>query len=179
MKVLLALLATLVGIAMVGGGVYGIVKGGDDDDEPSSTSSAEASTPATLENISPSKGECDDVARRDPRLAHLDDLRLQATDAETGIARADLICNGGTVVLIVRMQGLRETETTKFLAWLYNDRSDAKQVGTVIGSDRKAFGSVTIGSEVDTTRYESLVFSSVPFGEFEDRPRRIVFRAPL
>ena len=45
--VLLALLATIVGAAMIGGGIYGLVKGDDDDDKASAATTAASSAPAT------------------------------------------------------------------------------------------------------------------------------------
>jgi hypothetical protein len=38
---------------------------------------------------------------------------------------------------------------------------------------------VTIGPGIDTTKYDSLVITRVKFGETEERPRKIVFRAAL
>ena len=175
----LAVLATLVGLALVVVGIYGLVKGDDDDDKPSTATSAPAGATPTFPDISPSAGECDQVAERDPRLAKLDDLDLRRTDSETGSAQVNLICNGGTVVLTMQLANLKAAKTTSYNAWLYNSGSDAEHVGLVIGSDHRALGSVTIGPETDTTRYGSLVLTRVPFGEQEERPRRIVFRARL
>ena len=178
--VLLALLGTILGAAMIAGGIYGLITGDDDDEKKKP---AAATTPApfvpAVPDISPSAGECDAVAKRDPRLAKLDDLKLRRTGDETGTVESDLICNGTTVVLTVRMTGLKATETTKYFAWLSKDGDRVEQVGTLIGSDGRGFGSVTIGPQVDSTRYDEMLLTRVPFGEQEDRPRKVVFRAPL
>jgi hypothetical protein len=174
----LALIASVVGLAMVAGGVYGIVNDSHDDKKSPTTSSSPDATPIVT-GLTPSAGECDQVARRDPRMAHLDGLRLERTGGETGTVEADLICNGDTVVLPMQLSGLKETDTTAYFAWLYASPRRSKQVGTLIGSDGRGFGSVTIGPDVDTTKYDSLVITRVPFGQTETRPRKIVFRAPL
>lgn len=180
-SVLLALLATIVGAGMVGGGVYGLIKGDDDDDKSSSTTSTSVSVPSFTPppNISPTSDECAQVEERDLRMADFDDRRFKRTDAETGSMRVDLICNGDTIVLTADLNGLKEKDTTTYFAWLYNSRKDAEQVGTLIGSDGKGIGSITIGPDVDTTAYAQMVITRVPFGQQEDRPRRIVFRTPL
>jgi hypothetical protein len=177
-SVLLALLGTILGAAMIAGGIYGLVKG-DDDEEKSASTPAPAPFVPAAPRISPSLSRCDAVAKRDPRLAKLDDLKLRRTGDETGEVESDLICNGTTVVLSVRMTGLKATETTKYYAWLSKDGDRVDQVGTLLGNDGRAFGSVTIGPEVDTTRYDDLLITRVPFGEDEKRPRTVVFRAPL
>ena len=179
---LLALLATLVGAAMVGGGVYGVIKdvGGDDSSSSTSTSvSVPSFTPPSTPSISPSVDECAQVESRDPRLAKFDNRRFDRTADETGNLRTDLICNGDTVVLSVEMDNLKEKDTTTYFAWLYKNRRRAEQVGTLIGSDGMGFGSITIGPQYDTTKYDELVITRVPFGQQEERPRKIVFRTPL
>jgi hypothetical protein len=182
MKVLTgSLIATLVGLAMVGGGIYGLVKSVSDDNN--AKSSTTASSPAFVTRITTgiprTVGECDQVARRDPRLAHLDGLRLARSGDETGSVHVDLICSGDTVVLPMQLDGLKGTETTTYFAWLYTNRRRAEQVGTLIGSEGRGIGSVTIGPSVSTTKYDSLVITRVPFGQTEERPRKIVFRARL
>lgn len=179
-SVLFSLLASIVGLAMVTGGIFGVVndvKG--DDKKPSTRSAVEFSTPVVPGEITPSAGECDQVAKRDARLAHLDNLALERTGDETGSVQTDLICNGDTVVLSMRLSGLKAKETTTYFAWLYRGRRRAEQVGTLIGSDGGGIGSVTMGPTVDTTKYDSLVITRVPFGQTESRPRTIVFRAEL
>jgi len=135
-------------------------------------------TPVTP-NISPTADECAQVKERDPRLAELDDREFDATGDETGTMRADLICNGDTVVLSVDTKGLKEKDTTTYFAWLYKSRRRAEQVGTIIGSDGRGFGSITMGIEADSTKYDSIVITRVPFGQTEERPRKIAFRTPL
>jgi|tagenome__1003787_1003787.scaffolds.fasta_scaffold19836251_2 hypothetical protein len=177
--VLWSLLATVIGIAMVAGGVYGVVKDvSGDDDASAATTTSIGFTPAGPD-ISPSSNECAQVEERDLRLADLDDRRFERSGDETGRMTVDLICNGDTVVLTARMEGLKEKDTAKYFAWLYETRRDAKQVGTLLGSGGTALGAITIGPEVDTTAYRELVITRVPFGEQERRPRKIVFRTEL
>ena len=180
-SVLLALLATIVGAGMVAGGVYGVIEDVSGDEDGGSSTSAKVSIPSFTPppNISPSSNECAQVEERDLRMAQFDDRQFKRTDSETGSMRVDLICNGDTVVLTADLKGLKEKDTTTYFAWLYNSRNDAEQVGTLIGSDGRAFGSITIGPDVDTTAYDQMVITRVPFGQREDRPRKIVFRTPL
>jgi hypothetical protein len=178
-----ALLATLVGLAMIAGGVYGIAKGGDDDkkDKTPSPSSTFSFTPPAVATApsEPQILQCSDVADRDPRLAHLDQVDLEPVGRATGSAEIDEICNGDTVVLTVRIKGIREEETASYNAWLYRSRKRAEQVGTMIATGGAAFGSVTISPGVRTTKYDELVISRVRFGQTEDRPGKIVFRGSL
>ena len=176
----LALLGTILGAAMIAGGIYGLVTGDDDDEKPASTTArVPAPVVPTLPEIDRDARRCAAVVERDPRLAKLDGLKLRRTGGETGTVDSDLICNGSTVVLIVRMTGLKATDTTKYFAWLSKDGDRAEQVGTVLGKDGRGGGAITIGPEVDTTRYDELLLTRVPFGEQEERPRKVVFRAPL
>lgn len=178
--VLLALLATVVGAAMVGGGVYGVIKdvSGDDNSSSKSSSAPTFSIPE-IPSTSSSFDECEALRERDARLPELDGRRFKRTGGETGTFQVSLICSGDTAVLSVRANGLKEQDTTTYYAWLFRSRRKAKQVGTLIGSGGSAIGSITIAPNVKSGRYEELVITQVPFGEDERRPRKIVFRTPL
>jgi len=178
--VLLALLATVVGAGMVGGGVYGVIKdvSGDDDSSSSSATTPSVSFPQ-IPSTSSSFDECEALRERDARLPELEDRRFRRSGGETGTFQVQLICSGDTAVLSVRAEGLKEQDTTTYYAWLFRSRRQAKQVGTLIGSNGTAVGSITIGPDKNTRRYGELVITQVPFGEDERRPRKIVFRTPL
>ena len=181
--VLLALLATIVGAGMVAGGVYGVIKDVSDDDDASASASVPSFTPPTSftppSTIGSSSDECADIRERDARLPELAEREFARAGGETGDARVDLICNGDTLVLSIEMEGLKEKKTSSYYAWLYRSRKRAKQVGTMIGSDGRGFGSITMGSDVRTRGYDQIVITRVPFGQPEERPRKIVFRTHL
>jgi hypothetical protein len=175
---LLAILATLVGVAMVGGGIYGIVKDTEDDDDSSTT----ISTPV-IPDIESSVGtdfeRCAEASARDSRLGSIDNVVMRPAGGETGDVTIRQICNGETVVLQFNLEGLRTKETSSYHVWFYKGKRRARQVGSLIGSDGRAFGSATITTDVDTQRYDFLVISQVDFGQSENRPRRIRFRGTL
>ena len=178
--VLLALLATVVGAGMVAGGVYGVIEdvSGDDDSTSASTATPAVSIPQ-IPSASSGFDECEALRERDARLPELDGRRFKRSGGATGSFQVQLICSGDTAVLSVRASGLREQDTMTYYAWLFRSRRQAKQVGTLIGSSGSAIGSITIGPDKDSRRYDELVITQVPFGEDETRPRKIVFRTPL
>jgi hypothetical protein len=173
--VLLALLATLAGLLMVGGGVYGLVQ--EDDDEPASRT---ATVPAFPElPASPAvPGSCDTAAKRDPRLGDIRTLALSPAGRETGSAELTVICNGEAVVLAIRLEGLRNKESSSYHVWVAAGRS-GKQIGTLLGSGGDGFGSVTIGPELDTSAYERVVITRTDFGVEQRRPRGVIFSGGL
>src|SRR4051794_22952119 len=88
-----ALLATLVGIAMVAGGVYGLVAGGEDDNK--TDVSAKVAVPSTSPDFS-SIGAVDDCSDVDPRLADRKELNVLAAQGGGGGTIAAR-CGGDTV----------------------------------------------------------------------------------
>src|SRR4051812_11649074 len=90
---LLSLLATLVGVAMVGGGIWGLVGSVSDDD----SSSGSASTLKTS-----SAKDCAEVAKSDPRFRTPHDLQFD------GVGTATVQCKGPVVSFSIDIDGLRE-----------------------------------------------------------------------
>ncbi len=179
-KLLLAILATVAGLVMVGGGIYGIVNDvSDDDDSPSTTTSFSAFPSVPTSPSAPGGlADCDRAAESDSRLGRIDLLDLQPAGEETGTAEITPVCSV-SITLFVRLEGMKSKGTSSYYVWLYKNRRRAKQIGSLIGSDGRASGSATIHPEVDTTRYEEIVITRVPFGKGENRPRRIIFRGSL
>jgi hypothetical protein len=179
----IALVATVAGILMVGGGIYGVVNdvsGDDDDDTPvtvtTTTFPGIPTTPTT--SSTPGFDPCREAAARDLRLNLIDALDLQPVGKETGTAEVTATCAGETVSLSIRLSGMTTgNESNSYLVWLYKSRRKAKQVGSLIGPEDSAFGSATI--TVDTSPYDEIVITRVPFGKGERRPRKIVFRGSL
>lgn len=164
---------------MVAGGVYGIVTGGDDDDDTSVETTTSFPASPSPETTPGQPGACSEAAARDFRLGSLDNVVLDPHGRETGSAEINPVCNGETVVLSVRLEGMRTKATSSYYVWLYTSRKKSDQVGSLIGSDGRAFGSATIEPEIDTSRYEEIVITRVKFGIGESRPRKIVFRGNL
>ena len=173
--ILLSLLATLVGLAMVAGGIYGVAQSGDGEEDDSSA--GPATTPVFPGFVStPTRaGACDAAAERDFRLGSIESLRLAPAGDNTGSADVRAICNGETVVLSIRLQGLRAKKSSSYYVWLYAGRRYSKQIGTLLGSNGNAFGSATIAPDLDTSAYDRIVITRADFGESQKRPRGIVF----
>jgi hypothetical protein len=176
--ILLALVATLVGLAMVGGGIYGLVKGDDDDD----SSSASASSDPTKSPGWPfaSVEQCEEVGRRDPRLRTINDLEMEPSGKETGTADVRPVCNGPALSLSFDMDELRTRETSSYYVWLYKDSETFENIGSLIGSDGDGFGSATLTADVDTSAYDQIVITRAKFGASPpSRPKKIVFAGSL
>ena len=175
---LFALLATLAGLLMVGGGIYGIATGDDDDDGPSVSTttsfSAFPSVPTTPETPG-IPDPCEEAGSRDFRLTMLDNTVFRGK----GSAEMNPVCNGETIVLFLRLKGTGVKDTASYPVWLYKNRRRAKQIGSLIGSDGRASGSATIPPEVNTELYDEIVITRIGFGETERRPKKIVLRGSL
>ena len=178
---MLALLATVAGILMVGGGIYGIVDdvSDDDDDAPAATTRFPG-IPTTPESTTPGFNPCRTAAERDSRLVFIDNLELQPVGKETGTAQVGATCAGPTVALSIRLEGMKAPDpSNSYFVYLFKSRRKFDQIGSLIGSKDSAFGSATITSDIDTSKYDEIVITRVPFGTGEKRPRRIVFRGDL
>jgi hypothetical protein len=167
---------------MLGGGIYGVVDdvSGDDDDSGQVTVSTPTfpGIPSTPESTTPGFNPCRIAAERDSRLTFIDSLELEPVGKETGTAEVGATCAGETVSLPIRLEGMRTGKpSNSYLVWLYKNRRKAKQIGSLIGPEDSAFGSATI--TVDTSPYDEIVITRVPFGKGERRPRNIVFRGSL
>jgi hypothetical protein len=175
---LLATIATIAGLLMVGGGIYGIVQDvSDDDDSSVSTTtsfSAFPSVPTTPETPG-LPDPCEQAGLRDFRLRTLENTVFRGK----GSAEFNPVCNGETVVLFLRLKGTGVKDPASYPVWLYKNRRRAKQIGSLIGSAGNASGSATIPPEIDTTRYDEIVITRIGFGDAERRPKKIVLRGSL
>ena len=171
---LFALLATLVGLAMVGGGVYGLIQGDDDDSASASTSAAAPGFPLATDE------DCEPAARRDPRLRTIRNLELQPYRGRAGTADVDPICNGESVTLTIRLAGMRARGTYSYGVELSDGAGETRNIGSMIGSNDTAFGSGTIGPDVQTRAYDQIIITRGKFGEIDpDRPKKVVFSGSL
>jgi hypothetical protein len=140
---LLALLATLVGLAMVGGGIWGLVDSVSDDD--SSSSSAVAST---AEMKTSSADDCSQVAERDPRFRLPHDLQFG------GEGSATVQCNGSEVTFTIELDGLR---TSTFYEVILERGRRRLDVGTILAVGTDSVSTVTIDTrEVKLRKYDFL-----------------------
>src|SRR5215204_3988105 len=99
-RVFFSLIVVLVGLAMVGGGGWGVYSDvTDDDDDSSSSSGSSDSMPKTS-----SPEDCSQVAERDPRFKSPHDLTFGAG------GKATVQCNGSTVNFTIDIDGLEEGE---------------------------------------------------------------------
>lgn len=173
---MLALLATLVGLAMVAGGIYGLVTDDDDDDSsPPSSAAGEPGFPLATDE------RCAQLAERDERLRTIRDLKLEAPSGRSGRAEVNPICNGTSLVLTFDMEGI-EPAYASYYVWLYQDGRNAQNVGAGIPGDKDGgtgFGSATIGPDVETEGYDQIVITGGKFGRTPKRPRPIVFSGRL
>jgi hypothetical protein len=167
---------------MVGGGIYGVASGGGDDDSDEVTVSTPAfpGIPSTQESTTPGFNPCRTAAERDSRLVFIDSLELQPVGKETGTAEVGATCAGPTVALSIRLEGMNAPDpSNSYFVYLFTSRRKFDQIGSLIGPKDGAFGSATITSDIDTSKYDEIVITRVPFGKGERRPRRIVFRGSL
>lgn len=176
---LLALLATLVGLAMVAGGIYGLVQGDDDDEDSSSTvTTTGVDTRAPGFPFATSE-QCEDAAARDPRLRTIRDFELAPHGKTKGRADVDVRCSGSTVDLTIRLRNLGGDDPASYFVWLYNNRKDAEKIGDGIGSGGTAFLPTTLDGSADTGDYEQIVVTRGPFGSEQSRPRNVIFAGSL
>jgi hypothetical protein len=156
--VLLALLATIVGIAMVGGGIWGLVGSVTDDD--SSASASEIKTSAAK--------DCAQVAKRDPRFASPHDLQFG------GSGSATVQCKGPVVTFTIQIDGLREK--TFYNVVLEKGRRE-EDIGTILPVGVNDVTTVTVRPDVKLKKYDFLTVKIDPF--FTPGADEAPFRAAL
>jgi hypothetical protein len=158
--VLLSLLATIVGVAMVGGGIWGLVGSVTDDD-----SSASASTPDLKTS---SAKDCAQVARRDPRFRLPHDLQFG------GSGTAIVQCTGPVVTFSIELDGLKER--TFYNVVLEKGRRE-EEIGTILPVGVDAVSTVTVRPDIPIEKYDFLTVKIDPF--FTPGADEPPFRAPL
>jgi|tagenome__1003787_1003787.scaffolds.fasta_scaffold19639374_2 hypothetical protein len=156
--VLLALLATIVGVAMVGGGIWGLVGSVTDDD-----SSASASTLKTS-----SAKDCAVIAKRDPRFRHPHDLQFG------GSGTATVQCKGPVVSFSIDVDGLKEKTFYKVV--LEKGRRE-EDVGTILPVGVDDPTTVTVRPDIPIEKYDYLTVKIDPF--FTPGADEPPLRAPL
>ena len=139
---LLSLLAVLVGVAMVGGGIWGLVGAVKDDDD---SASASAATPKELKTSSAQ--DCSAVAERDPRFRLPHDLQFG------GEGTATVQCQGTTVSFTIELDGLKEG--TFYEVILEKGRRKA-DIGTILFVGSNNVNTITVPPEVKLRKYDFL-----------------------
>ena len=146
----LSLLATLVGLAMVAGGIWGLVGDVSDDDDDASVS-LEREIPKTS-----SPRECAEVAKRDKRFEFPHDLTFGGT------GKATVKCNGGTVTFTIEIDGLK---SGTFYDVVLERGKREEEVGSILAvGGGNTITTVTVGPEVKLRRYDFLTVRESEFG---------------
>ena len=165
----ISLVAVLVGVAMVGGGVWGVVDDVSDDDGSSS-----ASTDVALPKTS-SIEDCAQVARRDPRFELPQPLSF-------GFAGQAIVqCKGGSVSFTLDLDEGALEPTTFYEIVLEKGRRELN-VGSMLtppsGVDW-SYTTVTVGPEVRLRRYDWLTVRVNEFHHPDAAEASEPLRAPL
>jgi hypothetical protein len=158
--VLLALLATLVGVAMVGGGVWGVI---DDVTDDSSSGSASADDVKTS-----SAKDCAQVAERDPRFRSPHDLQFGVDGSAT------VHCDGKAVSFAIKLDGLKEH--TFYKVTLDKGRR-SEEIGTILPVGVNDVNTVAVRPDIPIRKYDFLTVRVDPF--FTPGTDDLPFRAPL
>ena len=155
--VLLSLLAVLVGGAMVGFGVRGVIQDVSDEDDDASA--------ATVELKTSSARECSAVAERDPRFKLPRDLLFG------GSGKAIVQCKGTTVTFSIDVDGLQDG---KFYEVVLEKGRRTEEVGTFLELSIDTVHTVTVSRDVKLKKYDFLTIRPDSFHnpELDDAPLR-------
>ena len=156
--VLLSLLAVLVGGAMVGFGVRGVIHDVSDEDDDSASA-------ATAELKTSSAQECSAVAERDPRFKLPHDLLFG------GSGKAIVQCKGTTVTFSIDVDGL---ERSKFYEVVLEKGRRSVDIGTILDVGVGAVHTITVPPEVKLKKYDFLTIQPDSFHnpELDEAPLR-------
>jgi hypothetical protein len=141
--VVLSLLAVIVGVAMVGGGVWGLYDSFTDDDDDSTASAS------TSEMKTSSSDDCSAVAERDPRFRLPHDLQFGAE------GKATVQCKGNDVSFTIAIPALKDG--TFYEVYLQRGRRK-EEIGTFLEINvTDTNNTVTVTPDVKLKRYDFLV----------------------
>ena len=159
--VLLSLLATIVGVAMVGGGIWGLVGSVSDDDDSSASA-------ATSDLKTSSAKDCAQVAKQDPRFRAPHDLQF------AGLGKATVQCKGAVVSFSIEIDGLQEK--TFYKVELEKGRRK-EEIGTILPVGVTDVTTVTVRPDIPIEKYDFLTVRIDPF--FTPGADEAPFRAAL
>jgi hypothetical protein len=145
-RVLLSLLAVIVGVAMVGGGIWGLIGSVTDDDDDSSAVASDLKTSSAK--------ECAQVAKRDPRFRVPHDLQFG------GSGTATVQCKGRVVSFSIEIDGLQEK--TFYKVELEKGRR-AEEIGTILPVGLNNVTTVTVRPDIPIEKYDFLTVRIDPF----------------
>jgi hypothetical protein len=151
--VLYSLLATVVGLAMVGGGIWGLVAddgGGSGGETKSQVIPTETVVPA---NSAPE--ECAQVAERDPRFRRPHVLQFGADGHGT------VQCRGQTVNFTILLEGL----PSGFYDVVLEKGRREEQIGSALAVGDQTVLTGSAGEEVDLRRYDFVTVRESDFAK--------------
>jgi hypothetical protein len=175
-----ALLATIVGMAMIAGGIYGLIK--PEKKRTASIVTVPAITPSPFAFQETETDLTTDCGERDPRFPK--DITIRFTGVRsTGTVDARVSCAVASIVLGFSADNVTAGVGTSYEVWLYNNKKDATKVGELFtparpGTKRgSGIGTAYIPPYVDTTDYGSLVLVRRDVTDVSRKPSPIGFRA--
>jgi hypothetical protein len=158
--VLFSLLAVIVGVAMVGGGIWGLVDSVSDDDSSASASTSDLKTS--------SAEDCAQIAERDPRFKTPHDLQFG------GEGKATVQCKGPVVSFSIEIDGLQEK--TFYKVELEKGRRK-EEIGTILPVGLNGITTITVRPGIPIEKYDFLTVRIDPF--FTPGADELPFRAAL
>ena len=163
-----SLVATVIGVAMIVVGVRGVINDVSDDDGSSRSSASALPRNSTRE-------ECSQVAERDPRFRIPNPLTFGP------FGRAIVQCKGGSVAFTLDLEPSNLKEGTFYEVVLEKGRRELSVGGFLTppsGIDWTP-ASVTVGPEVPLKRYDWLTVRENEFHAPKGEPLGEPIRAPL
>ena len=144
--VLLSSLAVIVGVAMVGGGIWGLVGSVTDDDDSSASASTSLKTSSAK--------DCAQVAMQDPRFRAPHDLQFG------GSGKATVQCKGQVVSFSIEIDGLKEK--TFYKVELEKGRRK-EEIGTILPVGVTGVSTVSVRPGIPIEKYDFLTVRIDPF----------------